>query len=78
LFVARNESVTADEDALHTIAQKADGALRDALSIFDQIVSLCGKDITYKAVIENLNVLDYEYISGLLMPLSPAMFLKCS
>jgi DNA polymerase-3 subunit gamma/tau len=60
-YVAKNEAVTADEDALHTIAQKADGALRDALSIFDQIVSLCGKNITYKDVIENLNVLDYEY-----------------
>jgi len=60
-YVAKNESVTAAEDALHTIAQKADGALRDALSIFDQIVSLCGKNITYKDVIDNLNVLDYEY-----------------
>ncbi|MGD0341129.1 MAG: DNA polymerase III subunit gamma/tau, partial [Bacteroidales bacterium] len=61
MYVAKNESVTAEEDALHTIAQKADGALRDALSIFDQIVSLCGKNITYKDVISNLNVLDYEY-----------------
>ena len=61
MYVAKNESVTAEEEALHTIAQKADGALRDALSIFDQIVSLCGKSITYKDVIENLNVLDYEY-----------------
>ncbi len=60
-YVAKNENVTAEEDALHTIAQKADGALRDALSIFDQIVSLCGKKITYKNVIDNLNVLDYEY-----------------
>ncbi len=60
-FVAKNESVTAGEEALHVIAQKADGALRDALSIFDQIVSLCGKNITYRDVIENLNVLDYEY-----------------
>jgi DNA polymerase-3 subunit gamma/tau len=61
MYVAKNESVTAEEDALHVIAQKADGALRDALSIFDQIVSLCGKKITYKDVIDNLNVLDYEY-----------------
>jgi DNA polymerase III subunit gamma/tau len=61
MYVARNEAVVAEEDALHTIAQKADGALRDALSIFDQIVSLCGKNITYKDVINNLNVLDYEY-----------------
>ncbi|MCU0460682.1 MAG: DNA polymerase III subunit gamma/tau [Bacteroidales bacterium] len=61
LYVAKNESVTAEEEALHIIAQKADGAMRDALSIFDQIVSLCGKNIKYKDVIENLNVLDYEY-----------------
>ena len=61
MFVAKNESVTAEEEALHIIAQKADGALRDALSIFDQIVSLSGKNITFRDVIENLNVLDYEY-----------------
>ncbi len=60
-FVAKNESISADEEALHIIAQKADGALRDALSIFDQIASLSGKNIGYKDVIENLNVLDYEY-----------------
>jgi DNA polymerase-3 subunit gamma/tau len=60
-YVAKNEAVTAEEEALHIIAQKADGALRDALSIFDQIVSLCGKKVTYKDVIANLNVLDYEY-----------------
>ena len=60
-YVAKNESVDAEEEALHVIAQKADGALRDALSIFDQMVSLCGKKITYRDVIENLNVLDYEY-----------------
>jgi DNA polymerase-3 subunit gamma/tau len=61
IYVAQNESVSAEEEALHIIAQKADGALRDALSIFDQLVSLCGKKIIYKDVIENLNVLDYEY-----------------
>ena len=61
MFVAKNEGIEAEEEALHIIGQKADGALRDALSIFDQIVSLCGKKITYKDVIENLNVLDYEY-----------------
>src|SRR5665647_665767 len=61
MYVANNEGITADEEALHIIGQKADGALRDALSIFDQIVSLSGKKITYKDVIENLNVLDYEY-----------------
>jgi DNA polymerase-3 subunit gamma/tau len=61
MFVAKNEGIIAAEEALHIIGQKADGALRDALSIFDQIVSLSGKTITYKDVIENLNVLDYEY-----------------
>jgi DNA polymerase-3 subunit gamma/tau len=61
MYVAKNEDVTVEEEALHVISQKADGALRDALSIFDQIVSLSGKKITYKDVIENLNVLDYEY-----------------
>jgi DNA polymerase-3 subunit gamma/tau len=60
-FVAKNENITAEPDALHIIAQKADGALRDALSIFDQIVSFSGNTITYKAVIDNLNVLDYDY-----------------
>jgi DNA polymerase-3 subunit gamma/tau len=61
MYVAKNESVSAEEEALHIIGQKADGALRDALSIFDQIVSLSGRRILYKDVIENLNVLDYEY-----------------
>jgi DNA polymerase-3 subunit gamma/tau len=61
MYVAKNEGIVAAEEALHVIGQKADGALRDALSIFDQIVSLSGKTITYKDVIENLNVLDYEY-----------------
>lgn len=60
-FVAEKENVTAESDALHIIAQKSDGALRDALTIFDQIVSFGGKNITYKNVIENLNVLDYDY-----------------
>ncbi|MDR3328273.1 MAG: DNA polymerase III subunit gamma/tau [Prevotellaceae bacterium] len=60
-YVAANEIITVEDEALAVIAQKADGAMRDALSIFDQIVSFCGKDITYKTVIENLNVLDYEY-----------------
>ena len=61
MYVAKNEKINAAEEALHIIGQKADGAMRDALSIFDQIVSLSGKTITYKDVIENLNVLDYEY-----------------
>jgi len=59
--ICAEEGITADEDALHIIAQKADGALRDALSIFDRIVSFSGKEITYDGVIENLNVLDYDY-----------------
>ena len=58
--VAKDEGITAEDDALHLIAQKADGALRDALSIFDRVVSFCGKNLTRKAVTENLNVLDYE------------------
>ncbi len=60
-YVAESEHITAETEALEVIAQKADGAMRDALSIFDQIVSYCGKDIKYKEVIEILNVLDYEY-----------------
>ncbi|MDX9773186.1 MAG: DNA polymerase III subunit gamma/tau [Bacteroidales bacterium] len=60
-WVAGNESVTAEQEALHVIATKADGAMRDALSIFDQIVSFSGKNIAYSDVIANLNVLDYEY-----------------
>jgi DNA polymerase-3 subunit gamma/tau len=60
-FVAKNEGVDAELDALHIIAQKADGAMRDALSIFDQIVSFSGKNLTYDSTIENLNVLDYDY-----------------
>ncbi len=61
MYVAKNEKIEATEEALHIIGQKADGALRDALSIFDQIVSLTGKKIEYKDVIANLNVLDYDY-----------------
>ncbi len=60
-WVANGENIEADREALHVIAQKADGALRDALSTFDQIVSFSGSKITYKDVIENLNILDYEY-----------------
>jgi len=60
-FIAQSENVKAEQDALHIIAQKADGALRDALSMFDQIVSFSGGDVNYKNVIENLNVLDYDY-----------------
>ena len=60
-YVASSEGVEAEPEALNVIAQKADGAMRDALSIFDQVVSFCGGHITYKGVIENLNVLDYDY-----------------
>ena len=59
--IADKESIGYEEDALHMIAQKADGSMRDALSIFDQVVSFSGEKITYKSVIENLNILDYEY-----------------
>ena len=60
-YVAKSEGVVFEPEALNVIAQKADGAMRDALSIFDQVVSFCGGNITYKGVIENLNVLDYDY-----------------
>ena len=59
--VAKSEEIEAEDDALHIIAQKADGALRDALSIFDRVVSFSGKKLTREAVTENLNVLDYTY-----------------
>lgn len=59
--IAAKENIVAEEEALNIIAQKADGALRDALSIFDQMVSFSGKNLTYKDVISNLNVLDYDY-----------------
>ena len=59
--VAKSEGINADDDALHIIAQKADGALRDALSIFDRVVSFSGNQLTREAVTENLNVLDYTY-----------------
>ena len=58
--VAKSQGVEFEDDALHIIAQKADGAMRDALSIFDRVVSYCGNNLTRLAVTENLNVLDYE------------------
>ena len=58
--VAASQGVICEDDALHIIAQKADGAMRDALSIFDRVVSYCGNNLTRQAVTENLNVLDYE------------------
>jgi len=60
-YVAKEENVNAEEEALHIIAQKADGALRDALSMFDQVVSYSNSNVTYDLVCENLNVLDYDY-----------------
>ncbi|WP_034039964.1 DNA polymerase III subunit gamma/tau [Wocania ichthyoenteri] len=59
-YIADEQGVKAEDDALHIIAQKADGAMRDALSIFDRVVSFSGKNLTRQAVTENLNVLDYE------------------
>ena len=60
-YVAQKEGINAEADALNVIAQKADGGMRDALSIFDQVVSFTAGNVQYKSVIENLNVLDYEY-----------------
>lgn len=59
--VAKSQGISYEDDALHIIAQKADGAMRDALSIFDRVVSYCGTNLTRVAVTENLNVLDFEY-----------------
>ncbi len=59
--IASKENVSIDDESLHIIAQKADGAMRDALTIFDQTVAFCGADVHYEDVIRNLNVLDYEY-----------------
>ena len=59
--IAGKENVSIDDESLHIIAQKADGAMRDALTIFDQTVAFCGADVRYEDVIRNLNVLDYEY-----------------
>lgn len=64
-YVASQEGVAAEPEALSVIAQKADGGMRDALSIFDQVVSFSNGNITYQSVIENLNVLDYEYYFSL-------------
>ena len=59
--IASKEGISIDSDSLHVIAVKADGAMRDALTIFDQIVAFCGRDVHYEDVIRDLNVLDYEY-----------------
>ena len=60
-MVASSENITIDDESLHVIAHKADGAMRDALTIFDQTVAFCGTDVRYQDVLRNLNVLDYEY-----------------
>ena len=60
-MVASNEDIAIDDESLHVIAHKADGAMRDALTIFDQTVAFCGTDVKYQDVLRNLNVLDYEY-----------------
>ncbi|PKP40977.1 MAG: DNA polymerase III subunit gamma/tau [Bacteroidetes bacterium HGW-Bacteroidetes-10] len=60
-IIAEREKITIDSEAMHIIARKADGAMRDALTLFDQSVAFCGETITYEQVITNLNVLDYEY-----------------
>ena len=60
-YIAKKEEVTIDDSSLHVIAQKADGAMRDALTLFDQVVAFCGNDVKYEDVIKNLNVLDYKY-----------------
>ena len=79
-YVATQEGITAEEDALHLLAQKADGGLRDALSMFDQMVTFGGNNLTYKEVVQNLHILDYDYyfrlVDGLLTEnLSAALLL---
>ncbi len=64
--IARQEGIRTDSDSLHVIAQKADGAMRDALTLFDQCVAFCGTEIDYAGVIKNLNVLDHEYYFNLI------------
>jgi DNA polymerase-3 subunit gamma/tau len=70
--IAERENIAVEADGLHIIAQKADGGLRDALSMFDQIVSYTNKNLTYKSVIDNLNILDYDYYFKLTQYLTTA------
>ena len=63
--IAKNEGIEIESEAFHVLAVKADGAMRDALTLYDQTVAFCGKNITYQQVISNLNVLDYEYYFNL-------------
>ena len=79
-YVATQEGISAEDDALHLLAQKADGGLRDALSMFDQMVTFAGNNLTYKDVVQNLHILDYDYyfrlVDGLLTEnLSAALLL---
>ena len=60
-FVAKSEGINAEQEALHLIAQKADGAMRDSLSLFDRLVSFSESNLTYHSVIDHLNILDYDY-----------------
>lgn len=66
ISIAKQEGIKADSDSLHVIAQKADGAMRDALTLFDQCVAFCGTEIDYAGVVRNLNVLDHEYYFNLI------------
>ncbi|MDR1895649.1 MAG: DNA polymerase III subunit gamma/tau [Prevotellaceae bacterium] len=75
--IAKKEGVTYEPDAFNIIARKADGAMRDALSIFDRVVSFCGNNITYTAVIDDLNVLDYDYYFRLTDALLEHDYVKC-
>ena len=75
-YVAKNEGIETEDDGLAVIAQKADGAMRDALSIFDQIVAFAGKNVTYKAVVDNLNVLDFDVFFDMMDAINDHDYLK--
>jgi len=75
--IAKKEGVGYESDALNIIARKADGAMRDALSIFDRVVSFCGNNISYSAVIDDLNILDYEYYFRLTDSLLARNYTEC-
>tara|TARA_B110000285_G_scaffold232133_1_gene302484 strand:- start:460 stop:1926 length:1467 start_codon:yes stop_codon:yes gene_type:complete len=75
--IAKKEGITYEKEALFVIAEKADGALRDSLSIFDQIVNFSNRNITYKSVIDNLNVLDYNYYFKLVDSINKADISSC-
>ena len=75
--IAEKEEVKYDQDGLHLIAQKSDGGLRDALSMFDQLVSFSNKNLSYQAVIDNLNVLDYDYYFKLMQAIQEEDSSRC-